>query len=134
PVARLMLAPLVSKFLAQYPAIDLEISSEAALTEIVAGRFDAGIPPGPRGERAMIARRIGEGIRSVVAASPDYLAAHPAPVRPRDLDAHDCIRFRFPSGMILPWQFEKRGKQIEVAPMGRLTLNDPDLAIRVAVD
>jgi DNA-binding transcriptional LysR family regulator len=83
--------------------------------------------------RDMIARCI-EGIRTVVAAAPSYLALHPAPVRPRDLEAHDCIRFRFPSGVILPWQFEKRGKQIEVAPMGRLTLNDPELAIRAAVD
>ncbi|HXU58630.1 MAG TPA: LysR substrate-binding domain-containing protein, partial [Verrucomicrobiae bacterium] len=69
-----------------------------------------------------------------VAAAPDYLARHPAPVRPRDLESHDCIRFRFPSGVIVPWQFEKRGKQMEVAVTGRLTVNDPELAIRVAVD
>ena len=134
PVASLMLAPLVSRFLQQYPAIDLEISVDAALTDIVAGRFDAGIRPGERVERDMIVLRLGEGIRTVVAASPAYLALHPAPLRPRDLQSHDCIRFRFPSGVILPWQFEKRGKQIEVAVAGRLTVNDPELAVRVAVD
>ncbi len=53
---------------------------------------------------------------------------------PRDLEAHNCIRIRFPSGVILPWQFEKKGKQVEVAVEGRLTLNDPELAIRAAVD
>jgi len=134
PVASLMLAPLVARFLQQYPAIDLEISVDAALTDIVAGRFDAGIRPGQRVERDMIVLRLGEGIRTVVAAAPDYLARHPAPVRPRDLESHDCIRFRFPSGVIVPWQFEKRGKQVEVAVTGRLTVNDPELAIRVAVD
>ena len=134
PVASLMLAPLVARFLQQYPAIDLEISVDAALTDIVAGRFDAGIRPGERVERDMIVLRLGEGIRPVVAASPDYLARHPAPLRPQDLQSHDCIRFRFPSGVIVPWQFAKRGKQIEVAPTGRLTVNDPELAVRVAVD
>jgi DNA-binding transcriptional LysR family regulator len=45
PAANLLLGPLLSRFLAQYPAIDLEISVDAALTDIVAGRFDAGIRP-----------------------------------------------------------------------------------------
>ena len=81
PAANLMLAPLLSRFLAQYPAIDLEISVDAALTDIVAGRFDAGIRPGERVERDMIAVRIGEEIRGVVVAAPDYLTRRPRPTR-----------------------------------------------------
>jgi DNA-binding transcriptional LysR family regulator len=134
PAANLMLAPLLSRFLAQYPAIDLEISVDAALTDFVAGRFDAGIRPGERVERDMIAVRIGEEMRGVLVAAPDYLVRHPRPTSPRDLEAHSCIRFRFPSGMIAPWQFEKKGKQVEVAVEGRLTVNDEELAIRAAVD
>jgi DNA-binding transcriptional LysR family regulator len=134
PAANLLLAPLVSRFLAQYPAIDLEISVDAALTDIVAGRFDAGIRPGERVERDMIAVPIGEEIRGVVVAAPNYLAQHPRLSTPRDLQTHNCIRFRFPSGVIVPWQFEKKGKKVEVAVEGRLTLNDPDLAIRAALD
>jgi DNA-binding transcriptional LysR family regulator len=134
PAANLMLAPLLSQFLAQYPAIDLEISVDAALTDIVAGRFDAGIRPGERVERDMIAVRIGDEIRGVVVAAPDYLARHPRPTTPRDIDMHSCIRARFPSGVIAPWQFKKKGKQVEVAVEGRLTVNDLDLATRAALD
>jgi DNA-binding transcriptional LysR family regulator len=90
--------------------------------------------PGERVERDMIAVRIGEEIGGVVVAAPDYLARHPRPTTPRDLETHDCIRFRFPSGVIAPWQFEKKGKQVEVAVEGRLTVNDPELAIRAALD
>jgi DNA-binding transcriptional LysR family regulator len=36
--------------------------------------------------------------------------------------------------MIAPWQFEKKGKQVEVAVEGRLMVNDEELAIRAAVD
>jgi DNA-binding transcriptional LysR family regulator len=134
PVASFMLAPLLSRFFTQYPAIDLEISVDSRLIDIVAGRFDAGIRAGSdRIERDMIAVRIGEVIRGVVAA-PEYLARHPRPTTPRDLAAHNCIRFRFPSGVIPPWQFEKKGRQVEVAVEGRLTVNDPELAISAALD
>jgi DNA-binding transcriptional LysR family regulator len=134
PAANLMLAPVLSRFLAQYPAIDLEISVDAALTDIVAGRFDAGIRPGERVERDMIAVRVGEEVRGVVVAAPDYLARHPRPMTPRDLETHSCIRVRFPSGAIAPWQFKKKGKQVEVVVEGRLTVNDLDLATRAALD
>jgi DNA-binding transcriptional LysR family regulator len=104
------------------------------LTDIVAGRFDAGMRAGDRVERDMIAVRIGEGIQSVVVAAPEYLARHERPTTPRDLGAHNCIRVRFPSGVILPWQFEKKGRPVEVAVQGRLTVNDPELAIKAALD
>lgn len=134
PVASFMLAPLLARFLTRYPAIDLEISVDAALADIVAGRFDAGMRPGERVERDMIAVRIGEDIDGVVVAAPDYLARHPRPTAPRDLETHECIRFRFPSGVIAPWRLEKEGKQVEVAVAGRLTVDDPELAIRAALD
>jgi DNA-binding transcriptional LysR family regulator len=133
PAADLMLAPLVSRFLAQYPEIDLEISVDAALTDIVAGRFDAGMRVGKRVERDMIAVRIGE-IRGAVVAAPDYLEQHPRPTTPQDLRTHNCIRFRYPSGMLVPWIFEKDGKKLEVAVEGRLTVNDAALAVRAALD
>jgi DNA-binding transcriptional LysR family regulator len=134
PAASFMLAPLLSRFLAQYPAINLEISVDATLTDIVAGRFDAGMRAGNRVERDMIALRIGEEIRSVVVAAPEYLARHKRPMTPRDLAAHNCIRFRVPSGAIIPWQFEKNGRPVEVAVEGRLTVNDPELAVKAALD
>jgi DNA-binding transcriptional LysR family regulator len=114
PAASFILAPLLSRFLAHYPAIDLEISVDAALTDIVAGRFDAGMRAGDRIERDMIAVRIGEEICGVVVATPGYLARHPRPTTPKDLGAHDCIRFRFPSGVIVPWRY--RHQQVPADP------------------
>jgi DNA-binding transcriptional LysR family regulator len=36
--------------------------------------------------------------------------------------------------VIAPWQFEKKGKQAEVAGTDRLTVNNPELAVRAALD
>src|SRR5262249_52443884 len=67
-------------------------------------------------------------------AAPAYLERHGLPVAPKDLETHECIRIRFPSGAILPWQFEKRGKVLEVAVTGHLILNHEELALRAALD
>jgi DNA-binding transcriptional LysR family regulator len=43
PVASFVLAPLLARFMAQYPEITIEVSADPVLTDIVAGRYDAGI-------------------------------------------------------------------------------------------
>ena len=65
PAADLVLSPLLARFAAQYPEIRLEISVDDALTDIVAGRFDAGLRHGERLERDMIALRVTEELRQM---------------------------------------------------------------------
>jgi DNA-binding transcriptional LysR family regulator len=134
PAVRTIIAPILAKFLTTYPAITLEIAADSALTDIVRGGFDAGIRPGHRLERDMIAVRIGEDARPTVVASPGYLARHPGPDVPADLQNHNCIRLRFASGAIHQWAFEKRGKRVEVEVTGSLITSDGDLAASAAAD
>jgi len=134
PAAKMVIEPVLSKFLQAYPAITLEIVTDSALTDIVRDRFDAGIRPGHRVERDMIAIRLGEDARPTVVASPKYLQQHPRPKVPNDLQAHNCVRMRFASGAIHQWAFEKRGKSLEVAVSGTLIVSDGDLALRAALD
>jgi DNA-binding transcriptional LysR family regulator len=133
PAARMVIEPILSKFLATYPAISLEIITDSALTDIVRDRFDAGIRPGHRLEQDMIAVRVGEDARPTVVASPDYLLRHPRPKAPEDLQGHNCIRQRFASGAMHRWMFEKRGKSLEVVVKGSLIVSD-DLSIPAALD
>ena len=134
PVASFVIAPLLARFMAQYPEIVVDISVSPALTDIVAGRFDAGFRVGNRIGRDMIAVRVTDALRFVVAASPDYLKRYPAPEKPQDLQAHNCIRLRFPSGEFFPWEFVIDGKAREIDVEGSLIANDSDLLARMAVD
>src|SRR5215472_6169933 len=134
PAAKMVIEPILAKFLAAYPAVTLEIITDSALTDIVRDRFDAGIRPGHRVEQDMIAVRVGEDARPTVVASPDYLRRHPRPNAPADLHTHNCIRYRFASGAMFPWVFERRGKSLEVAVKGSLIVSDSDLAARAAMD
>lgn len=134
PAARQVIEPIVTKFLSAHPGVTLEVVTDSALTDIVRDRFDAGIRPGHRVEQDMIAVRIGDDARPVVVASPEYLARHPRPKVPADLQDHNCFRQRFASGVIHRWDFEKRGKTVEVAVTGSLISSEADLAIRAALD
>jgi len=133
PVASFVLAPLLARFIAQYPEIILEVSADPALTDIVAGRYDAGIRLGHRVARDMIAVRVTDDLRVVVVASPDYLARHPRPEKPQDLHAHNCIRLRFPSGAFAPWRFAIGGKVVEIEVEGSLTANEAGLLVQAAL-
>jgi len=128
PAADLLLAPAISRFLALYPEISLEINEDSGLTDIVAARFDAGIRPGERLARDMIAVRISDEMPVVVVGSPAYFATKGKPQTPRDLVAHDCIRFRFPSGALFPWTFRHKQRPMEVQVEGRLILNGMRIA------
>src|SRR5262249_9752361 len=134
PAARTIIAPILSRFLAAYPAVTLEVVIDAALTDIVRDRFDAGIRPGHRVEQDMIAVRVGEDARPTVVASPDYLRRHGTPEEPSDLRAHNCTRMRFANSAPQRWIFEKRGKTLEVDVTGSLIAGESDLAIRAALD
>ncbi len=133
PAAKMVIEPILAKFLAAYPAISLEIITDSALTDIVRDRFDAGIRPGHRLEQDMIAVRVGADARPTIVASPDYLLRHSSPKVPADLQGHNCIRQRFASGAIHRWMFEKRGKSMEVDVKGSLIVSD-DLAIPAALE
>ncbi|MGK9230781.1 LysR family transcriptional regulator [Inquilinus limosus] len=134
PAAALILAPMVARFLAAYPEIRLEVSVTSALIDIVAGGFDAGVRLGEQLERDMVAVRFGGEQRLVVVAAPAYLAGRPPPRTPRDLTEHACIGYRFPSGVVYAWEFEKDGRELTVSPEGPLIVNDQRLLIQAVLD
>lgn len=130
-----LLAPLIQPFLAEYPAIRLEVTVGDTLSDIVSGRFDAGILAGQRVERDMTVLRLADDFRMLAVAAPNYLARHPAPALPKDLHAHNCIRYRFPwDGSIQPWIFIKGRQHTEIAVDGSLAVNDLDLLLSAALD
>jgi DNA-binding transcriptional LysR family regulator len=134
PAAHSVIGPRLARFVAQYPDIKLEISVDSANIDIVSQQFDAGIRAEHRIDRDMIAVRVGEQMQSIVVASPAYLANHPAPKRPQDLQAHNCIRFRLSGGGLLPWRFQKDDKSFEIPVTGSLIVNDVGLVKHALMD
>lgn len=119
--AKFFLQPMIDGFLRAYPDILLDLVVDNNFVDLVASGCDAGIRYGERLEQDMIAVPIGpRSQRFAVAASPDYLARRGRPRHPRDLLEHACLRGKFLSGSMAPWEFEKKGHKLSVTPNGPL--------------
>ncbi|PAQ08028.1 LysR family transcriptional regulator [Mesorhizobium temperatum] len=132
--AHLALTPRLGAFASAYPDIVLEIVIEDRFTDVVEGGFDAGVRLGESLQRDMIAVRIGPNLRGAVVGAPSYFATMPRPSHPHDLVGHRCLRFRFSSGILYRWEFEKDGEEIELAVQGPLILDEDHLIANAAVD
>lgn len=132
--ARQFIAPRLGRFHRAHPGVVLDIVVDDALSDIVEGRFDAGIRAGGRIEKDMIAVRLTPDVRMKIVAAPDYLARHGAPTTPADLAHHACINWRLQQdGRVYRWELHKRGKRLEVATEGPLVTNDASLGVAAAL-
>jgi DNA-binding transcriptional LysR family regulator len=135
--ARLVLPSIVPAFLAAYPDIRLDVTTEESFVDVLAAGCDAGIRYDERLEQDMIAVPIGPRVqRFAAAASPAYLAHRGHPEHPRDLLDHACLRGRFPSGSMPAWEFERDGEVVVVDPVGPMIVRiggGTDLLVDVAV-
>ncbi|WP_342364104.1 LysR family transcriptional regulator [Terrarubrum flagellatum] len=133
--AEAILWPAIGKLLPDYPDIKVEIIVDYGLTDIVSERFDAGVRPGGTVARDMIAVPIGPSMRMGVAGSPAYFSKRPKPKAPQDLTAHSCINLRLPThGGLYAWEFEKRGRELNVRVEGQLIFNTSHLMLNAALD
>ena len=130
---RFVLMPLVARYLARYPAVRVEVVADDAMTDVVAGGFDAGVRFGEHLAGDMIAVALGGAQRFAVVGSPDYLAGRSHPEGPDDLGRHLCIRQRFPGGAIYRWELEKEGRAVAVSVDGPLIVNDQEMIVQAAL-
>ncbi|WP_047608849.1 LysR family transcriptional regulator [Rahnella aquatilis] len=129
-----ILWPVLKKFLADYRDINIEIILDNALTDIVTGRFDAGIRLGEQVAKDMVALRIGPEMSMAVVGSPAYFDKQGIPATPQELQTHRCINMRLPTmGGIYAWEFGKDGRELKVRVDGQLTFNSLRQRIDAAV-
>lgn len=135
--ARLVLPRILPAFLAAYPDIRVDVTTDDVLVDILAAGCDAGIRYVETIEKDMIAVPIGpREQRFAVAAAPAYLEGRKRPTHPRQLLDHPCLRLRFHGGVPVPWEFERDGELLKLEPTGPLIGNlgsATDLVIAAAI-
>jgi DNA-binding transcriptional LysR family regulator len=127
-----LVMPALPTFVNRYPEIELDISFEDRVVDLVADGFDIAIRSGDLADTGLIARRLGDQ-HFVICASPTYLNRTRCPIVPTDLCDHTCIHFKFPStGRVAPWAFGPSNEGF-VLPMS-LIFNNTDAGLRAALD
>jgi DNA-binding transcriptional LysR family regulator len=129
-----VLFPKLAPMLQAYPDIKLEFDVSYGFRDIVADRFDAGVRLGRTVDRDMIAVPIGPALRMAVVGSPAYFKYRAIPKTPHDLTQHNCINQRMPtSGGLYVWDFERRGRKLNVRVDGQLIFNTTQPQVNAAL-
>ncbi|KQY52283.1 LysR family transcriptional regulator [Lysobacter sp. Root494] len=133
-VLRTILLPKLLPVMHRYPDVRIEFDVSYGFRDIVADRFDAGVRLGESIDKDMIAMPISPKLRMAAVASPAYFERHPVPKVPADLQRHNCINIRFPSGGVYVWEFERRGREVNVRVEGQAIFNTSPHIVLAALD
>ena len=119
----LHLAPALAGFAREHPAVGLDLKLDDRFVNLVEEGIDVAVRIGVLTDSSLVARKIAT-TRSVVCASPAYLAEHGAPETPEDLATHNCLLYSYLSTANV-WRFTAPdGREVPVAVTGNLRVNN----------
>jgi LysR family transcriptional regulator, regulator for bpeEF and oprC len=130
---RMVIVPAIAAFLRRFPQVSVEAGITDRVVDMVEEGYDVavrfGVPPDAR----VVARPLA-GARFVTAASPAYLAAHPAPLHPGDLAHYNCIAYVSPTTRrVLEWSYVDGGAPFQHAPDGNLVVDNGESVVDAAL-
>ena len=129
---RVHLVPLITKFLAHYPKVNVNLQLEDRFVDMVAENMDVSIRIGYLADSTLIARKLGD-LSGVLCASPKYLSNAPSLQTPADLLHHRCLFYRNSKLAMNSWSFISDQGEESVTVSGPLSINDPGALISAAL-
>ncbi|HLY88016.1 MAG TPA: LysR family transcriptional regulator [Acetobacteraceae bacterium] len=128
---RLHVIPHLPAFLAEHPDLQVELVLDDRQVDLVNEGIDVALRMGPMPDSSMVARRIADG-RRVVVATPAYLERHGTPMSPVELASHQAILYSGRAGWT-SWTFRKAEQAVSVELQGRLKMTAAE-GLREAVN
>ncbi|MET0934540.1 MAG: LysR family transcriptional regulator [Luteibacter sp.] len=126
--------PLIPAFLEAYPLVEVDLSLNDSIVDLVEDRADVAIRVGALPDSGLKARKISEA-GFVVFAAPAYLDRHGAPASPADLAQHNCLAFNL-GRSFNTWNFldPATATAKPFAIRGNFQANNGETLRRMAVD
>ena len=118
---RLCVLPRLPGFLAEHPALDIDIILDDRKIDLVETGIDIGLRAGQLSNSALTARKIAQCQRRVI-GTPSYFDIVGVPQSPADLIAHQVIIYEPPLGGPT-WTFRQGAAEVSVSLGGRVRLN-----------
>jgi DNA-binding transcriptional LysR family regulator len=129
--ARLQVVPRLPTFLAEHPALEVDLVLEDRSVDSIAEGIDVAFLMGPfAAASALIMRKIAV-CRRIVVGTPTYFAALGVPEKPTDLLAHQTVIYDQPQGG-QSWTFRQGSVEALVTLSGRLRVRAAE-GVREAV-
>lgn len=123
----LLLRPIYAEFCDRYPDIELEISIDDKVVNILDEGFDIGIRFGHRVDEGMVARALTSSMKEALFCSAKYIKQYGVINSLDDVSDHRFIQYRFiGSNQIAPLTLNDEGQQRTVKGPTALIVNDTD--------
>jgi DNA-binding transcriptional LysR family regulator len=129
------MGPLISRFVQQYPQVDVQLQLSVDPPSLSDDAFDVCIRFGPPPDARVIARKIASNQR-LLCASPAYLLRHGEPKSTAELARHNFISIRQGGEAygVIKFTRGRTGKTETIKTRGNLTTNDGSIAVQWALD
>ena len=118
------LAPHLPAFLQAHPKLSVDLTLDDRFLAAIDDRYDLALRAGDLPDSSQIARKLAP-LRSVVCASPDYVARHGAPDVPAELGRHNCVFFSYSDNMDV-WEFRSPLGPEVIPVTGNLKVNNSE--------
>ncbi len=124
---RHVVMPVLQDFVQAHPGIELDLSLDDHLTDMIRDGFDLGIRGGPHPEGGSYIIRKLAPLQPLVCASPAYLKRHGVPRHPDELSGHACLHWKHPmTGRPFAWEFKLGGSTVTTQAPGPVLCSDLD--------
>lgn len=121
------MAAAVADYVARHPGTVVDMTLIDRAVNLIEERIDLAIRISGGLDPGLIARRLSE-CRSVLCASPAYLATRGVPQRPEDLAAHNCLTHHYVGRSL--WHLEREGRKASVAVSGNISANEATVLLQ----
>jgi len=129
---RRVVAPMLPRFQAEHPELDVFLRLSDYLVDLFTEAVDVAVRMAVLPDSSLIVRKIADVERALY-ASPAYLETHGTPRSVGELSKHRCLTLRFPGSRQHRWPLMVDDKVREVAVTGHLDADDSDILTQWAL-
>jgi DNA-binding transcriptional LysR family regulator len=124
------LAQPISRFLAEHPAIHMDIDLNDRHVDLIEENIDLAIRIGDLEDSTLIARKLAS-VQLITCASPAYLERHGEPVHPAELNQHEVLVYTN-APVSWQWSFQEDGKAVNTRLKHRISINSGEFLALLA--
>ena len=116
-------APLVPRFMALHPDVNVSLNLSDRVVDIVNEGYDCAVRVGDLPDSSLVSVRLADNRRLCV-ATPAYLKRAGTPKHPNDLARHECLTLSSDASQTRGWAFLVDGAVTHLRPSGRIDCSD----------
>jgi len=116
-------APLVPRFIALHPDVNVSLNLSDRVVDIVNEGYDCAVRVGDLPDSSLVSVRLADNRRLCV-ATPTYLKRAGTPKHPNDLARHECLTLSSDASQTRGWAFLVDGAVTHLRPSGRIDCSD----------